>query len=487
MTTETLHPRHLEILEARGFDAELLVRLGVHSSDKLGGDCVVIPFIRNGVRVNRKFRTISGDKRFCQDAGAPKCFWNVDVIGDDTLADQPLVITEGEFDAMAAIQCGFARTVSVPDGAPPEAIGDNPNSAKYAFIENAPQALRDLREIILATDGDGAGNALMNDLALRLGKGRCKWVRYPVGCKDLNDALAKFGVRGVTETIARAQWIAVDGVYRMSELPPLQANKPHSTGIATFDQHYRMRLGDLCIVTGIPGHGKTTFVNEICCRAAELYGWHSTFASFEQMPQGDHRRALRTFFNKRRVISQTDEQIASADEWIDQNFAFIVPSEDDDVTLAWTLERCATAVIRYGSRIVVIDPWNEMDHVRPPDMSLTEYTGFAIKQFRKFARKYRVHLVVCAHPVKQRKTEDGVFAPPTLYDISDSAHWYNKADVGIVVHRVDEVRTIIRVAKSRYHDDIGVPGEISGTFNPEMARYTILEKPQSYPRGEQSA
>jgi twinkle protein len=218
-----------------------------------------------------------------------------------------------------------------------------------------------------------------------------------------------------------------------------------------------------------------------------MYDWHSTFASFEQMPQGDHRRALRTFFNKRRVIHQAAEQIVAADEWIDRRFAFIVPSEDDDVTLEWTLERCATAAIRYGSRIVVIDPWNEMDHVRPPDMSLTEYTGFAIKQFRKFARKYRVHLIVCAHPVKQRKTEEGVFAPPTLYDISDSAHWYNKADVGIVVHRVDAVRTMIRVAKSRYHDDIGVPGEITGTFNPEMARYTILEKPQAYPRGEQAA
>jgi twinkle protein len=471
-----LAPQHLEILEARGLDAELLVRLGVSSSAKLGGDCVAIPYLEQGRQVNTKYRTISGEKRFCQDTSARKVFWNVDVIADETLKDAPLIITEGEFDAVAAIQCGFPRTVSVPDGAPAEAIGEG-ETAKYSFIETAPQALRDVHEIILATDSDGPGVNLMNDLALRLGKARCKWVRYPKGCKDLNEALVKFGARGVTETIARAQWIAVDGVYRMGELPPLPAVLARSTGIATMDEHYRMRLGDLCVLTGIPGHGKSTFVNEVCARAAITHGWATTFASFEQMPQSDHRRALRTFHAGKKVIHQLASETQQADDWIDRMFSFIVPSEDDDVTLAWLLERAAAAVIRYGSKILVVDPWNEMDHVRPPDMSLTEYTGFAIKQFRKFARKYQVHLIVCAHPTKQRRNDDGGFSVPSLYDISDSAHWYNKADVGIVVHRLDKVKTLIKVAKSRYHEEIGTPGEIFAAFNPEMARYTVLEEP----------
>lgn len=471
-----LAPQHLAMLEARGLDAELLVRLGVASSAKLGGDCVAIPYLENGRQVNTKFRTIGGEKRFCQETGARKVFWNVDAIADPTLADLPLIITEGEFDAMAAIQAGFARTVSVPDGAPAEAIGDG-DSAKYQFLDHAPQALRDVREIILATDGDGPGVNLMNDLALRLGRARCKWVRYPKGCKDLNDALLKFGRRGVTETIARAQWIAVDGVYRMGELPPLPPSVSRSTGIAAMDEHYRMRLGDLCVLTGIPGHGKSTFVNEVCARAALAHGWATTFASFEQMPQTDHRRALRTFHAGKRVIHQDAHETEAADDWIERMFSFIVPGEDDDVTLAWLLERAAAAVIRYGSRIVVVDPWNEMDHVRPPDMSLTEYVGFAIKQFRKFARKYRVHLIVCAHPAKQRRNDDGTFSVPSLYDISDSAHWYNKADVGVVVHRVDKVKTLLRVAKSRYHEEIGRPGDVFAAFNPEMARYTVLEEP----------
>jgi twinkle protein len=70
----------------------------------------------------------------------------------------------------------------------------------------------------------------LNDLSLRLGPSRCKWVTYPKGCKDLGDALQNFGVRGVVETIARARWMVIDGVYRMSELPPLVAALPHDTG-----------------------------------------------------------------------------------------------------------------------------------------------------------------------------------------------------------------------------------------------------------------
>lgn len=470
-----LSERHLKILtEERGLDAELLVRLGVDESDRLGSDCVVIPFFENGSVVNRKYRTIAGEKRFSQDAGARKVFWNVDVIADPTLAKEPLIITEGEFDAMAAIQAGFPRAVSVPDGAPAERIGDNPDSAKYSFLDNAPQALADVHEIVLAVDGDGPGTNLLHDLALRLGKARCKWVKYPKGCKDLNDALRTYGQRGVIQTLGRAQWYAVPGVYRMSELPPLPEKRAYRIGLPVLDDHYRLRLGDLTVITGIPGHGKSTFINEICCQMAAGHDWPAMFASFEQPPQTDHRRNLRTWFNRKRVVYQSPEELDAADAWIERMFSFVSPSEDDDATLEWLLERCSTAIIRHGAKIIVIDPWNEIEHVRPPDMSMTEYTGFAIKQFRRLARKHLVHVIVAAHPTKQKKLDNGDFAIPTLYDIADSAHWYNKSEVGIVVHR-SSTGTIVRVAKSKFHDEIGRPGDVPVAFNPETGRYEIAD------------
>lgn len=480
--------RHLEILSARGLDPETLARYGVGSSPRVNGeDWIRIPYFEGEQVVNWKHRTISGEKRFHQEPGAKKCFWNINVLLDASLADQPLLITEGELDALTAIQCGFARTMSVPDGAPATAVGEDDSGRKYSYVQDAKAALSQVREIILCTDSDGPGVNLLNDLAIRLGKVRCKWVKYPRGCKDLNDALRAFGPRGVTETIARAQFMRVDGVYRMSELPPAPNYPALRMGLEQLDGRYRVRAGDLCVVTGIPSHGKSTFINEVACRMVEQHRWPVAFASFEQLPQIDHRRALRAWRAGKPEWEQSHDELLAADLWIDANFVFLVPNEDEDVTLAWTLERCAAAVVQHGVRMIVIDPWNEMDHIRPPEMSLTEYTGFAIKQFRKLARKYQAHLVVAAHPAKLRKEKDGSYAVPTLYDISDSAHWYNKPEVGIVVHRIGEHETLIRVAKSRYHEVIGQPGDVMMRFSAYDRRFRELLPEPRLPLTETAA
>lgn len=486
---ETLAMAHLEALDGRGLDASLALKMGWRSlpAKSAGGDpALVIPFFRSEQVVNRKYRTriTPGDKgKLWQDAGGVQCFWNEDVLRDGTLLKMPLVITEGEFDALSAIQCGFVRTVSVPAGAPDQPVPLDHEGAKYAFLDMARPFLGVDRcpEIILAVDGDEKGSFLLHDLSIRLGRFRCKFVTYPkrkdgsgARCKDLNEVLMAYGERGVVETLKRAQWLKVDGIFRMSELPPVPPAQSYDIGFPRLRENLRVRLGDFWVVTGIPSMGKTTFVNDLCCRLASISGLGIAFASFEQSPQKDHKRNLRTWHAQRPVHMQTLEETDAADRWIDQHFSFIYPSEDDDVSLEWVLDRCEAAVVQHGVKVVVIDPWNEMDHARAPGESLTEYTGRAIKAFKRFAKKFQVLLIVVAHPAKLQKDKDGLYAVPSLYDISDSAHWYNKADAGIVVHR-SEAGSIIRVSKSRYHDEIGKPGEVSATYTPETRRFTIWE------------
>ena len=170
------------------------------------------------------------------------------------------------------------------------------------------------------------------------------------------------------------------------------------------------------------------------------------------------------------------EVVAAADRWIDKHFAFVVAGEDDETSLAWVLEKIAAAIIRYEAALVIVDPWNEMDHARPADMTMTEYVGFAIRQFRKLAKKHGVHVIVVAHPAKMLRGKDGKYPVPGLYDISDSAHWSDKADIGIVVHRdnlLDDPETAIRVVKSRYHSAIGVPGEIKAVWDEGRTRFEL--------------
>src|SRR5215472_2563112 len=175
-----LRDAEAKILEERGLDVELISRFGIESCGRRGPDgknWIMIPFVEAGRVVNRKYRAVGEWKAFNQEVGGRQTFWNVDVIGDQTLGDRRLIVTEGEFDAIAAIQAGFPRTVSVPNGAPAQEIGEEV-SERYRFLDNAPQALAGVKEIILATDSDDPGVNLLNDLALRLGRARCKWVRY---------------------------------------------------------------------------------------------------------------------------------------------------------------------------------------------------------------------------------------------------------------------------------------------------------------------
>lgn len=470
----TLNAHHQALLEARGLDVELAERFGWSSSTK-GRDWIEIPYIQDGRRVNTKFRTLGATKRFSQDPNGTKTYWNVDILADETLKNQPLIVTEGEMDALVAIQCGFVRAVSVPDGAPPEAVGAYDAGAKYSYVRDTKARLAGCKEIILAVDGDRTGVNLLNDLALRFGKARCKWLEYPEGCKDLNDILMKYGPSTVVEVIQRAKWIRVEGLFRMSEMPPINPAVPYSTGIAGMDKHWKIRLGDFTVLSGVPGHGKSSFANEVMSRMADAYGWRTAVAAFETNPQIDHRRMLRTFYNRKPAKFQDAAEIDAADQWIDEHFLFCMPNEDEDCTLAWLLEKAEACAAQYGAQMLIVDPFNEMDHDRPQDMSLVEYTGFAIKQFKKLARRMNMHVLVVAHPTKLARDKEGKTPIPSLYDIADAAHWANKPDAGIIIHRTDQTRTLIRIQKTRYHDEIGEPGDLQAMFLRDQARFEIID------------
>jgi hypothetical protein len=57
-----------------------------------------------------------------------------------------------------------------------------------------------------------------------------------------------------------------------------------------------------------------------------------------------------------------------------------------------------------------------------------------LRRVKRFAQSHGVHVWFVAHPAKPPRDEAKTFLP-TLRDISASANWVNKADLGIVVHR----------------------------------------------------
>lgn len=482
----TISLKLLDILAERGIDAELADRLGLASRLEGGDEALVIPFVREGRVVRRKWRTFGPERRFGADKGAVRCAFNEDCLRDASLTSLPLLITEGELDAIAAIQAGFPRTISVPDGAPQKPVEGAEESKAYAWLADIRRLLgkEQVGEIILAVDGDEPGAALMHDLSVLLGRYRCKFLTYPKSkkdrgrerCKDLNEVLEDWGAKGVVETVARAQWLKVNGVYRMGDLPPLPPQVVYEPRHELLRENFKVRLGDFSVVTGTPGFGKTSWVNDVFCGIACDNDLTIAWASFEQAPQRDHRRALRSWFCGAFEWTLDHIQVAAADRWIEAKHLFLIPTEDEDATLEWLLDKMEVAATRHGARIFIIDPWNELEHDRRRDESETEYIGRAIRTLKRFAKAFQVHICVVAHPTKSIKDGDGKYKMPTLYDISGSANWYNKTDLGVIVHRENETDTLIKVQKSRYHEIIGKPGEILTQFCRETRRFTEMER-----------
>ena len=467
-----LNETAMTFLADRGLDPETADRHGWYSD----GNELVIPYLRGGEVVNRKYRGLD-DKRFRQDRDGAKVLWNVDCLADCEGHD--VVITEGEMDALALLANGHTWVCSVPDGAPVKTHDEDYDGPKYGYLDTGTLAqLRKASSVILATDGDKPGQNLAADLAMRIGRAHCRHVRYPKidragteRCKDLNDTLIRWGPAALTEVVTKAEWWNRPSVRRMSEIPPAPTRDIWPPGIAGFDDLFRFRLGDLSVWTGVPGHGKSAFINHLLATAVMKYGWQVTFASFEQDPATDHRRNLRCWY-----LDGTDPDYAdagkraAADAWIDAHFSFVCADldvDDEVLNLAWIIDCIRAAVVRYEARIFVIDPWNELEHDRPQDMTMTDYVGRAIRELRRQAQSLNVHLMVVAHPAKL-KGDDG---PPGLYQISDSAHWANKPDQGVVVWRdIESGVSTVYVKKCRY-DVLGRLGKQDFKFNALTKRF----------------
>lgn len=481
----TISVKHLEWLESRNISVEAATAMGIYSGKRGAtgvdpdpkGNILVFPYLEHGEEVNAKYR--APGKRFWQKQGGKKVFWNRDILEDPSLHDgsHPLVITEGEMDALAVITAGYPFVVSVPDGAPParDAQGklidvpdstydiDPDNDDKYDFILNDWENLSKIKSIIIATDSDEPGMRLSKELVRRLDRVRCRFVTYPATAKDFNEVLGIGGPKAVLDMMTAAKPFPVSGVYSFNDLPDEAPINTVTTGWAGLDQNLMPYTPCFMVVTGFPGHGKSTWTVQLASQLALWHGWNIGIASFEMRIKPYVTNQITNTFIRKRMAAATPDARLSPEAFLQRRFCFIAPDPEEDIDhdLDWLIDRMTTAVIRHGMRVCIIDPWNEIDHRRNKDESVTEYVGRAIRKLKVFAKRYDVLVIVVAHPDKSARHRDA--DDIGLADISDSAHWANKADIGVTVGRIGEpdisTSTGIYIKKVRYQPDAGRLGE----------------------------
>lgn len=457
----TLSDKVVEWFSSRNISQETLIKMQVSErleympQVELERKVICFPYLRENKVVNVKYRT--SDKHFKMYKDAELVFYNLDGIKDQ----EEVMIVEGEIDCLTMIQLGFTNTISVPNGA---TKGNN----NLQYLDNCYQSFDHATRIVIATDNDEPGERLAQELARRLGIEKCHRAKMGI-YKDVNEMYCKTG----KVEFADITPFPIEGVYGIEDhwqgfLDLLKNGFPKGW-------KPRGRIGELIsihpgytsIITGIPGHGKSEVLDQILIQLCIDYNLRGGYFSPENRPTELHLlKLIEKIIGK--SVWKTDKMLLDkAKDFLTDRVFWIYPNEGYD--LDNILEKVRQAVLRYGINWFVIDPWNKIEHQYT--QSETKYISECLDKIANFNHKNGTHAFIIAHPTKMRlNQETGKYDVPGLYDISGSANFYNKADIGLTMYKNESGKNTLCIQKVKFKY-WGNNGTVDLNWNQENGRY----------------
>lgn len=445
---------------------------------------LAFPMLDMGGRpINMQLRRLD-EKRFKLMPGRPLTFYGAPMLHrSDTV-----IITEGQFDAMAIMQALWdngdveAAVVSLPNGS------NNMNFDPEAWLVVGQKDM-----IIYAGDTDPQGREAAIKVADRLGRHRVRIVEWPQGCKDANDTLVRGGSEAVYQALLNAKKLPIEGVFtavdmvdHMSALITTSAEEERKgCGLEALDNIFTWARGELTLVTGIPGHGKSTFVDQVIVGLAKEAGWRTAILSFEKANHPMHALELVEKWLDKPVIGTyskawrevygdppaTKEEIENAIADIDEHFVFFdvtgkYSNGKNKYTVEAIVKKAEEVVHQFGVDCLVIDNMSFIEKPKGEDMDA--FLMRALNKILSFTKSYNVCVILVAHPRKP-PAGSGTFIPRG-YDVYGTSMIYNKVDNGLTVYRSEEDGTLIIAWKGRSRSNAKL-GTATLLFNSEKGTF----------------
>lgn len=430
-------------------------------------------YFRNEELINIKYR--GPKKAFKLSKNSELIFYNLDALRGESVG----IIVEGEIDTLTLVECGIYNVCGVPNGTPPK--GSNMN---LEYLNNCWEDFAKLDKVIIAVDNDEVGKYLKEELGRRIGKEKCKVVTYPEGCKDANEILVKYGRQAVVDFIAGARDWPIEGIMpiedQYDELMYFYENG-YPPGMKSFipgmDDLLTFYPGHLTMITGIPGHGKDEFANELMVSLARHHEMVWSVFNFEEPPAIHSTKLIEKYGKKAFAFRKDPSKRLNRNEFekgvlFTAEHFYQANMGDIDVTMDGIIKKATELVQRHGVSGIIINPWNYLEHKRNAGQSETEYISEALTKLCNFLWKYGVHCFLVAHPTKMYKDKQtGKYEVPNLYSISGSSHFFNKTHNGICVYRnYDTNITDIHIQKVKWYW-LGQIGWVAYNFNKEIRQY----------------
>ena len=452
---------------------------------------IVFNYFEGDTLVNKKYR--SGNKKFTQSKNGKPIFYNINsIIGEDEC-----YITEGEFDVLALYEVGIKNAISIPNGA-----NDNDN-----YWSNSEKYLKDIKKFYIATDNDESGNNVAEKIAQRLGRYRCERVTFEG--KDANDDL-KSGV--LSKTIHNTSKYPVSGTFKVSDvldnildlydngLPETISPKHHSFG--NLKSVFSVMRGHLVVGTGIPSHGKSNFTEWYVLNLLRDYKMKASFFSPEHHPfELHHTTFIEKTFGKNFFYDNADcpriskEEILRYQEWAEEKLYLTGTENGEFPNWDWLFEKFKEQMFNYGIDIFVIDAFNKLAFNGKGNR--LDQINEVLTKLTMFAQMNNVIIFLVAHPTKMQKDLNGLYASPTLYDVSGSSDFRNQTHDGFCIYRYFEDKedkvdgyTVFENLKTKMKFQGEIGGRVEYDYHIPSGRYyqkgggvptyCLIDEPKEY-------
>ena len=433
----TIRDNAMTFLKSRGISETTGRRYNVTTQER-NPNIITFPFFdENNLLQFVKYRNSQyngyGNKEWCEKDTKPILFGMAQCTDFSTL-----VVTEGQLDSLSVADCGIKNVVSVPTGA-----------KGFTWVEHCYDWVNKFNEIIIFGDCEHGKITLVNEFNLKFPNKKIKVV--PMECylgeKDANAILQKFGKDAIIKAISSAKDIPVSAVLELADVQNVDLYNMErvSTGISTLDRTLGgLYFGQVILLTGERGHGKSTFMSMLGCEALNQ-GYTCLFYSGElpayqfknwlnmQLAGANHLDECKSQLGDTyyKIPNNVDTQIS---EWY-RGRALICDNNhigDDELT---TLENVIiNTICRRNARFICIDNlMTAMDCDINSDL-YRKQSSF-VKSLKSIANKYNVCIILVAHPRKSSTQGKEKFQND---DISGSADITNRVDVVMVCSRTQE-------------------------------------------------
>jgi len=436
-------------------------------------EAISIPYFVNGREVNFKFRSFEGDKRFERWTGAPTVLFNEDALAGEF---KRVVIAEAELDAITLTQVGFDPVVS-------------PAGAKKSMEDDWLERLALFDDVLLAYDNDEAGDEGADKAASELGRYRCRRVKLPM--KDANDCL-RSGMPGdeLRSYVEQAAEYAISAVKPASDyvddVRKMREQGPQIRGRQTQWLGFNkllggLRDGEITVVTGDTGSGKTTWTTALAWDIArgdqDRDAAGVLFASFEEPIKNVVRKIFCMETRKPFVGDDAldDDDFEATASTIGNTDLFFV-DQYGEMPLPDLRDAIEYGVRRYGLWLVVLD---HLHFFLPPSNDERRTIDDAVRNIKKWAVRLGVHIMLVVHPSKLRVDHEGNPLKVELNDLKGSSAIKQDADNVIRVwrerneNRSSDVPPYAEITSLKCRSDFGTESAIALSFDPPSMRYTF--------------